>query len=376
MHPLRFLARRLSTGDRAATIDRLFESKHVKDLRLLVSAALLIVVAVTVVGLVVSIEAQVIEQWNAAKPDYTFWRWVRIVLAALGGLLTFLGPAVAGFAAICAWAYRVGRARLGVVDLFACEISTLCRVATILDLVRRLTARIEQQAVGASPDAGARGAAQRPFVSQEDYFPVFTANASALEDLEARVVNHITAFYTYMKALRDSMRTLAGTSPAAPEPSQDHAVRGSWQQAACDVVYLWFLGLESARHAIRDLVEFEPEKAERVIVVLISELEAYRFLCGEFPDPDDVRYGRIRMRADDYRKLVPALITLVLKEHEEQQRASATGEEWLPAWLLLRELQRRYRATLSEQEADAEPSLFMRERGPRVPAATQGAPTH
>jgi hypothetical protein len=52
---------------------------------------------------------------------------------------------------------------------------------------------------------------------------------------------------------------------------------GCWHQAARNVVYMLFLGLESARRAIADLVEFEPERAERTIVILISELEAYRF---------------------------------------------------------------------------------------------------
>lgn len=376
MHPLKFLARKLSKGDPAATIDRLFKSKHVGDLRVIVAATAVIVAVVAVVGLVVSIETQIIEQWNAAKPHYPFWRWVRIVLAALGGLLTFLAPALAGFGAICAWAYRAGSARLGVVDLFASEISTLCRVATILDSVRRLTHRIEKQAAGSVTGAGAT--AQRPFLSQEEYFPVFTSNASALEDLEARVVIHITAFYTYMKALRDSMRTLAAISVEIPHPesSADHPENPAWLQVARDVVYLWFLGLESARHAIRDLVEFEPEKAERVIVVLISELEAYRFLCGEFADPDDVRYGRIRMRSLDYRQLVHPLIALVLKEREAEQRAENLNDDWLPAWILLPELQRRYRATLSEQEVAAEPSLFMKDRSPRTATVPQGAPTH
>jgi hypothetical protein len=378
VHPLKFLARKLSKGDPAATIDRLFKSKHVGDLRVIVAATAVIVAVVAVVGLVVSIEAQIVEHWNAAKPHYPFWSWVRIVLAALGGLLTFLAPALAGFGAICAWAYRAGSARLGVVDLFASEISTLCRVATIFDSVHRLTHRIEKQAAGSGSATAAGAAAQRPFVSQEEYFPVFTSNISALEDLEARVVIHITAFYTYMKALRDSMRTLAGISPETqhPESSADHLENPAWLLAARDVVYLWFLGLESARHAIRDLVEFEPEQAERVIVVLISELEAYRFLCGEFADPDDVRYGRIRMRSQDYRKLVHPLIALVLKKREAEQRAENQGDDWLPAWILLPELQRRYRATLSEQEAAAEPSLFMKDRSSRSATVPQGAPTH
>jgi len=79
-------------------------------------------------------------------------------------------------------------------------------------------------------------------------------------------------------------------------------VPSSSLEALRNLVYLLFLGLESARHAITGLVEFEPEKVERTIVVLISELEAYRFLCGQFTDEQDVRHQRPILRASDYRE--------------------------------------------------------------------------
>jgi hypothetical protein len=128
--------------------------------------------------------------------------------------------------------------------------------------------------------------------------------------LEARVVINITAFYTYMKAVRDSTRTLAGIRPQPAElelPSKTAPASGSWREAARNVVYMLFLGLESARHAIADLVEFEPDRAERAIVILISELEAYRFLCIQFADEQDVRHQRLMLRDFEYRDLVPQL---------------------------------------------------------------------
>ena len=36
-----------------------------------------------------------------------------------------------------AWTYQAGSARLGVVDLFACEIATLCRVSAVVEMVQR-----------------------------------------------------------------------------------------------------------------------------------------------------------------------------------------------------------------------------------------------
>jgi hypothetical protein len=332
-HPLKFSARLVSTGDPAATIDRLFQSKHVGDLRWIVVLAQ---IGLAIIFLVVGIPAayEIVQQLHTAKQDW------QTIFATLKGAFTILGPALAAFAAICAWAYRAGSARLGVVDLFACEIGTLCRVATVLDAVHRLIERFER---GAPTGYGTKPVT-RPFVSEEDYFPIFNSNSKDLQSLEARVVINITAFYTYMKAVRDSMRVLA-TIPAQKAdlgPTSEHGALGPWHQSARDAIYLWFLGLESGRLAIADLVEFEPEQAERVIVVLLSELDAYHFLCDQFSDRRDIRYGRIRLRATDYQKLVPQLCRLVETKLGEE-RSSGAPSDWLPAHILLPELQHRYR---------------------------------
>src|SRR5262249_11224244 len=153
--------------------------------------------------------------------------------------------------------------RLGIVDLFACEIDTLCRVVTVVDTVRR---QIESFPNG-SHRGDASGNSQSPgrhFTSEENYFPVFESNTRDLHTLEARVVINITAFYTYMKAVRDSMRAVMDMSPslAKSESRPDSpSISTPWQDAARNVIYMMFLGLESARKAIADLVEFEPEKA-------------------------------------------------------------------------------------------------------------------
>jgi hypothetical protein len=199
------------------------------------------------------------------------------------------------------WAYQVGSARLGVVDLFACEISTLCRVAAALDTVRGHVGRFKEgpQANNSqTPDEFLT----RPFTSEEDYFPVFQSNSRDLEVLEARVVAYITEFYTYMKAARDVQRALAQIKPPTRELSPPERV-GRWHETSRNIVYMLYLGLESARNAVCQLVEFEPELAERIVVILISELEAYCFLCGQFAK-EDARRQRILLRERDYRKLV------------------------------------------------------------------------
>ncbi len=74
-----------------------------------------------------------------------------------------------------------------------------------------------------------------------------------------------------------------------------------------DLIYMLFLAFESAREAIKDLVEFEPEQAERTIVVLISELEAYCLLLSEFTKHNDFRAKRLQLRWPQYETLVPKI---------------------------------------------------------------------
>jgi hypothetical protein len=337
------IARQLRTGDPAATADRLFSSQHVRDLRLIIAAALVAVMAVLVIGFPLSGENQVVNNWKEIEARKSDWIFVRLLFATLSTFFTFFAPVLAAFAAILAWAYQVGSARLGVVDLFACEISTLCRVVTIVDRVSRCVANFNQ--VPATEPAGSHVPA-RQFTSQESYFPVFENNTRDLQTLEARVVVNITAFYTYMKAFRDAQRALVEII-SVPEAER-------WHEAARNVVYTLFLGLESARHAIADLVEFEPEQAERTIVILISELEAYRFLRGQFTDEEDIHYQRIALREPEYRRVVPKLFCLVEANGASERNIGVRTEspepeptsQWEPARRLLRELRRRYEAAI------------------------------
>ncbi len=319
LYPVRLLLRR--KGDEQATINRLFSSQHVRDIQVIVANAVLIFVPILFTCFLVSMDAVL-----AAGPagwTYHFW------FAGLGKLLPVFGPALAVFGAVLTWAYQVGSARLGVVDLFACEITTLCRVAFVSDTVDRLIDRFNQGPPRAP--AGASGMpAIRQFTSQEDYFPVFEANARDLQTLEARVVIQITAFYTYMKAVRDSMRTLS-----------EVGAQGAWEAAAGDVIYMMFLGLESARLAITRLDEFEAESAERRLLILIGELQAYGFLCRHF-DVSDRRYKRLEMRKADYEKLVPQLRGSVEKGLAEKTESHSSRKIWKQASTLLDTLDKRF----------------------------------
>ncbi len=222
----------------------------------------------------------------------------------------------AAVGAICAWSYKVGSARLGVVDLFACEICTLCRVTTVIDTVGRLMSRLQQgdesaSKTEASPRDGStnddrtNAPQSMQFTSVENYFPVFESNSRDLQSLEARVVINITSFYTYMKTVRDLMRVAAvrkagRVTVAERQVDQLHA--DTWHNAMRDVIYMLYLALEAGRSSVGDLVEYEPEQAERTIIVLLSELKAYQFLVQEFRGSKDMRESRLLLRWETYRK--------------------------------------------------------------------------
>ena len=273
------------------------------------------------------------------------------LVAGISKFIVFFVPVLGVVGAVIAWAYQSGSARLGVIDLFACEISTLCRVATVVDTARRYAGKFDQPPTTAAETAGPR---QPPhhFASQENYFPVFESNTRDLQTLEARVVINITEFYTYMKAFRDYLRTLAEITPQSDELDGESLLQ-SWHEAVVNVVFMLFLGMESARHAIADLVEFQPEKAERTIVILISELEAYRFLRSRFTNSEDVRFQRLNLRESVYRRLVPKLISSVeasrakeekLIERETEWDHPPQASKWEPAIRLLPLLKTRYQA--------------------------------
>jgi hypothetical protein len=240
--------------------------------------------------------------------------------------ISVFGPTLAIFGAILSWAYQKGSNRLGVVDLFACEIDTLCRVVTVIEMVKNLTD---------SP------AVPQHFTSEENYFPILDGNTSDLQSLEANVVINITAFYTFMKTVRDSFRKDADI----PDPDQR-------KESLKALMYMLYLTLESGRKAMDDLVEFEPTHTERTIVILISELKAYEFLRKNYPNEDEMHYSRLVLRGPGYTRLVGALDKLLDGDHEESLVAVKRGildnptyaqSQWSAALQLRDELDKRFK---------------------------------
>jgi len=291
----------LSAAESASDLFRFFRSKHVIDLKVIaiLGSGLLIVLA-----------------WNS--------NWELTNAAAM---LALWGAAIG-------WAYRSASTRLGVVDLFACEISTLCRVGTIFDSANNYISWYETkprsntvcQRTGLSPK----------FVSQEEYFPVLANNSRDLQLLQAGVVNHIIEFYTYIKGVRDQLRALAEIDPGSTEEVGACSKQDKWHTTVFNIVYSLFLGYESARKAIKDLIEFEPAAAEARIAILLTEIRCYAFLMSNIA-VGDFRYERLSLRLADYKEEVMPLCGRV-----ESHRGEKNEKDWLPALRTTPELKRRY----------------------------------
>jgi|GEM_PF-1681629 len=238
-----------------------------------------------------------------------------------GETAKFIGAIAAAGATIMAWAYQAGSKRLGVVDLFACEIVTLCRVGTVVEFIPNMLT--QYNSIGSAPEKPATS--EHPpqalrFNSDENYFPVFESNSKDLQILEADVVNNVTAFYTYMKATRDTLRQLGDLRLAAGPADAE-------RKAVINVIFMVFLAYESARRVIDDLIEFEPTHAENEIVLLFTELPAFHFLRGIYAVggrfPDAIRAQRLQLRLKEYQCFIPDLCKAV--------RGHAKEEEWQKA---------------------------------------------
>ena len=325
------ILRQLRQGQESSTFERLGRSRHVADLRLIFSVTVLLMIVASVIALAFCFQSEMMAHWRDIRASHSSWAWVRLAFAAVADTGVFIGAVGAVGCGLLAWTYQTGSARLGVVDLFACEIATLCRVAAVTDMVPRYIrvfgtrqkVAIPRGIEGDLPDCD-------HFMSQESYFPVFDASVRDLQQLESDVVTNVTAFYTYMKVVRDGLRQLTEIRHRS-SPLGKSAADDEWHRALCNVIYMQFLGFESARKAIRDLIEFEPTRAENVCTILLSELVAYGFLRDQFSG--DLRERRLAAREAEYRRAIPILCQTV---------RTGVGPSWEKAQDLAEEVMKLY----------------------------------
>jgi hypothetical protein len=379
----------LSAADAASTLFRFFRSKHVGDLKLAANLALILLVCHIVLVLAYSFipptansaSPNTTPSANSTPPNTTpsansappnsneiekakeekaksvaLWNMIAHIFEVLS---KYVGPAITIYGAIVAWAYLSASKRLGIIDLFACEIKTLCRVGTIFDVGKSYVAMyqnsldIAENRAATESIPAAQSAAKpvtdellsRSSVSQEHYFPVFDNNSSDLESLEALLVGYITEYYTYMKAVRDLQRVFASIDASQAAKSGAGAPYGSakvdaWHETVADIIYVLFLGYESARNAIADLIEFQPTRDENIIVILMTELVCFSFLC-EYLREDSLRFMRLELRELGYEKVYGELFKSVNGPHNKENE-----EYWRPVQRMFPELQERYKAAM------------------------------
>ena len=284
----------LKIRGRATALARMLTSRHTADLRwigLIVAALIAVFLAYEARHLAA------VGQFDATR---------LLSLGVLGGALS--------------WAYTTANQRLGTIDLFACEISTLCRVGLVLDFARKEVAKLETP----PPAPAAEPATPERFTSEEKYTPVFDNNLKSLEALDMYVVCKVTEFYTYRKTMMDFMRK-ARCTPAGSD---------AWRGAMEEMLYMQYLMFESARHAIEQLIEYDPDREESLINIVCSELILFPFLVRT--TNNDFRCERLRLRRREY---VAEFASIARRLAEFGDRP-----EWQRASTTYRELERRYRA--------------------------------
>src|SRR5262249_34331674 len=176
----------LDAREAASTLFRFFRSNHVLDLILIFNVGLVVLllqILLTVIAIIMGSAA----------------------VAAIASAGT--RAAITTYGGIWAGTSLTASKRLGVVDLFACEIATLCRLGTIFDVGRMYVEKLKR--MKATNAIAAPSAPSSDFVSKEDYFPILATNSEDLQALESLIVSHITEFYTYMNAAHDFMRSIA-----------------------------------------------------------------------------------------------------------------------------------------------------------------------
>jgi hypothetical protein len=250
-------------------------------------------------------------------------------------LVSALVATAAAAAAVLNWTYQTGSRRIGAVDLFACEISVICRVSLIINFAQSSVERAERQqeiverAAPTAPQALAEdlqateGAGK--FTSEEHYTPVYDSQLSDLEPLDVNVVTYVTEFYTYRKTMMDFLRAIA----AAKNVSESASLMSQ-------MIYMQFLMYESGRLAVKELIEFEPNQAESLVNILCSELVTYVFLQTRYKD--DYRGKRLHLRCEQYQKIVPELYDWIMSQH---------SPTWIKAQTTAPELIERYKKMCS-----------------------------
>jgi hypothetical protein len=232
------------------------------------------------------------------------------------------------------WVYQAANRRLGVVDLFASEISAICKVCIVTDFAKK---SIDMRQAAAATEA------QTPssFDTKESYTPIYDKGSADLQALDSNVVSAVTQFYTYRRTMVDCLHSaLAQTRRDAALPQYDQ------------MIYMQFLMYECARTSVRELIEFEPDQAENLVTVLCSELPLLAFLINRHrDDPSTVfLYRRLCLRVADYRREVEDLLKQI--DSQAVSASPAVRKGWSKAATTSAELRIRFEDFKKQTQAE------------------------
>jgi hypothetical protein len=269
----------LSLGTSSWTPVRLlWTSRHVADLRIILYTSLVITIIIVI--------------------SVTRWEdFFRQHLYAMLDSNKLSAAVIATECAIVVWVYQTASVRLGVVDLFASEIVTICRVITVTQTASHLCRLYCDEAPSSSIKLHA------PY----EHSPVFDNNSRDLEVFRLQSIEAVTQFYTYLKAMCDYRHFLDEINAPDKQPE-------TWQVLIRNVTYMLYLMLESGRNAVGELVENDASWAQYTGEILLSELVAYRLLFDVYKSAKqegsdhDARFNRLRLREHTYRKIVGKLL--------------------------------------------------------------------
>src|SRR5262249_15596086 len=147
---------------------------------------------------------------------------------------------------------------------------------------------------------------------------------------------------------RFAKETRGNQSAASNSPRYGWLGRGdavAHCHAQCDLSYV--PGLRERAQGDPRLGQYQPAKAERLIVILLTELKCYAFLRTRFA-PEDLRWRRLQLREAEYRNEVIHLYDEVMvKPHAKH------AIEWRQAQETIPSLESRYKEALNHDLASA-----------------------
>jgi hypothetical protein len=365
--------RNFGAQEERSTWSRFWRSRHVADLSALTFLLMLFIVlgflAITYYDWRVY-QISVPAFTATASGDHYIWLEHLIWPSAL---------VAAGAIPVISIVYQIASKRLGVVDLFSSEITSLCRTYQVVNfapVLVHLYEDIKSLAAPAPADPtawartfGATATRLAGFKVGQSFTPVLDSSTADLANLDAVVVSQVSAFYTYRLSMIEYMARIADTQAPTPQQLRDDALVGHDYLQRVDyllfqVIYMLFLSLESGRKAVQELVEYEPNHAEATLNILIGELICRDFLIRQIsaaPPPatgEDVRLARLRARHPEYVRLCADLAVTVTTRYRKAEtalhdahlpgadpgttaarlrQAEKTRDLWKPGWIMLQE---------------------------------------